>query len=171
MNENQPVTVGILKKVLSKELAKNSESIKHELTNEIVKHGESLKQELKSEIVKHGGLLKQELKKEINGNGTKVKSDIRKEFRTELRKSLKEQERRIGRHLNAVYGDFESKQAIMAENITELKNDLENVKEDIGIMKEDIEYIKLDINLIRHDLKNKVSRDELANKKAIESLK
>lgn len=78
-----------------------------------------------------------------------------------LREELQKKGDRMKDHLDTVYEDFESKQALMAESLIAIEDNLGLVKEDVSVMKKDIDYIKLDISLIRRDLKTKVSRDEL----------
>ena len=111
MNKNQPITVGILRQVLARELGKNNE------------------------------FLKQELRKEIKDNGEGIKRELKREFKLELKKGLEKQEERIGRHLDAVYGDFESKQAIMAENVIGLYDKVSSVQIDVINIKDKLDLL------------------------------
>jgi hypothetical protein len=130
MNKNQPLTVGVLRQVLTEELNKNGESIKSELRKEITENGESIKNELR---------------KEITDNGESIKS--------KLLKSLKEQEERIGRHLDAVYGDFENKQAIMAEGIVTLNDKVSDMEISIASIDNKIDSLGGRVYFLEHKFK------------------
>jgi hypothetical protein len=91
----------------------------------------------------------------------KLGDKLEDKFLKLIRKEVGEQENKYERYLAAVDGDFEKKQALMAEYLGAMEDDLESVKENVGIMKEDIDYIKIDIGFIKQDLENKVNRDEL----------
>jgi F0F1-type ATP synthase membrane subunit b/b' len=130
MGENQQITIGVLRE----ELDRQSGS-------------------LRVEFKKQGEEIKHDLKREIKNNGEDVKREIRKEFRIELRKGLKEQEERIGRHLDAVYGDFENKQAIMAESIVTLNEKVSNIGTSINNIEDKIDSLGGRVFFLEHKFK------------------
>lgn len=110
---------------------------------------------LRKELDRHGEKIKNEIRTEIRENGEKIKNELGTE--------IVEQENKLERHLDSVYGDFEKKQAFMAENILSIRSKLENVGNMVAKNTEDIEMVKIDVGLIRNELKTKISREELAH--------
>lgn len=144
MGDNQPITVGVLRE----ELEKQGDSIKRELRGEIKKQGKKFEGKLAVQGKKfEGALSKQEKRFEAY---------------------LKEEGKKYRRHIDAIDGRFQSRQGLMVESITELKNNLGRVKEDVKDIREmvgkntvDIEIMKVDIKEIKTELKTKVGREEL----------
>ena len=62
-----------------------------------------------------------------------------------LREELSKQEKKFERHIDALDGDFEKRQVIMAESILGVKEKVENIERNVRFIKEDVDFIKIDL--------------------------
>lgn len=85
---------------------------------------------------------------------------LEKRFKELVKQEVDKMDDKFGRYVGTLYEDFESKQALMAENILDVREKIAALVEMVEKNTEDIDTIKLNVELIRKDLKTKIEREE-----------